>query len=319
MREAFGSYYNIFVITGGPHSRQMETLVEKHLQKTIATPALEDIFRLHFVDSTTFINNLERRNLVCVTTLNAEGFAGDLARRLLSDEAKAKVMEGGSYLFVKEDIWARGQTFGLLVGTDADMLAWAIENEGPRLATIFDERVTELLADGLFGNRYRYEEKKIEKQIEREYGFHVGVPTGFVLEKKGDDFIWLRHLTPEKWLFVHRMPLEGAYAVTGTTFAAFRDSICAIWYEGDIVDSIMTIEEEFTSNGLAGWRIDGLWVNPGAVLGGPFQTYVLDDTLNNIRYTVDGAVFAPGVKKEKYFRHVEVMLASFRTLGERSK
>mgnify|MGYP001376049112 CR=1 FL=1 len=317
-REAFGSYYNIFVLTGGPHSDQMDKLIERHLQKTIATPGLEDVFRFFFVDSTTFLTNLERRNLVVATTIDAEGFAGDLARQMLSDEAIERVRKGGSNLFVKEDVWAEGQTFGLIVGTDAEMLAWAVETEGSNLANIFDDRITELLASGLFADRYRYDERKLEEKIENEYGFHVGVPTGFVWEKgsPADDFLWLRHLAPEKWLFVHRMPLDQAYAVTGSTFAEFRDSICAIWYEGDIVDSLMTIEEEFVSNGLPGWRINGLWANTEAVLGGPFQTYVLDDSTAGIRYTVDGAIFAPGVKKERFFRHVEVMLSSFRPLAQ---
>ena len=213
-------------------------------------------------------------------------------------------------------MWSKGQTFALLVGSDTEMLAWAIETEGQKLADLFDARITELLANGLLKGNYRYYEKKLEKEIEAAYGFHVGVPSSFVWEKGSpeDNFLWLRHLTPEQWLFVHSMPLEQAYAIED--FIVFRDSLCEIWYEGDVVDSLTGYETGFVSGNLTGWRITGLWANRKSVLGGPFQTYVLDDSLNGIRYTVDGAVFAPGVKKERYYRHVQVMLRSFRLCEE---
>ncbi len=47
------------------------------------------------------------------------------------------------------------------------------------------------------------------------------------------------------------------------------------------------------------------------VIGGPVVGYVLDDIEHKRRYILDGAVFAPGVRKEPYLRHCELIMLSF--------
>ena len=53
------------------------------------------------------------------------------------------------------------------------------------------------------------------------------------------------------------------------------------------------------------------WKNSRIVAGGPVVGYVFDDTLHGRRYIIDGAVFAPGIRKEPYLRHCEVIMHTF--------
>jgi hypothetical protein len=311
MKNSSGSYYDIFILSLPENSKYIRQALERHAQKIYVTPQQEKTFKFHFVDSASFNDVIEQRNIVIISDLNRGDFTSKLANKMLSEEARKDIDSGRSYLFIQDDMWAKNQKVAIFAAENLELLIAYIELYGAQLAESIDESITDRLSLGLFSNMYRSEEKLLEKQIEEEYSYHVGVPIDFVIEN-GDvenNFLWLRHLQPEQWVFIYKELIDTSDISNREWFANKRDSLCKLYYEGDVVDSIVELVSDVEIDSIKGYRYTGLWRNDNTTVGGPFIAYVLEDS--KYRYILDGAVFAPGARKEPYLRQVHTTLRSF--------
>ncbi len=316
-REATGSYNKIIVFADAADTSAFAASLRAAVEKPIVTPRDEKIFTIEFVDTTKLERLTNSRNSIIAASLDSRGPAGDFIRNALSKEAQNAIATGSEWVVAKENIWAEGQMTLILSAPTAEDLDSRLFLEGEAVFRLLNNSVNERVSQWLFGKVFGKDEKlALEDSIAADYGFAIRIPRFWEWEKgSGEErFMWLRTLEPERWVFVWWTPLDSAMDFSVERWRAVRDSLCAIYYEGDIVSENLTPETTGVYiGGRPAVQIRALWENPKNTLGGPILSYVLSEPLSNRLYIVDGSLFAPIVKKEPYLRHIEIICRSFRS------
>ncbi len=315
--EAIGSYNVIYTFADKCEMEKLREPLEIAFEHPIKTPRPEKLFRIEFGDTSTLDNATAHHIVLVSASLASPGDWGAYIRMNLSSQALDSVKLGKYNIFIKHDIWAKNQILIILTAPTVDELSDYIISHTDELFKIVNDYCNENVANWLF-SEYSGEGKKVdlEKKIAQRYGFGIHIPRMFDWEKgtAENHFLWLRALEPERWVFVYWTPLDSASIgkISLKWFTHTRDSLCAIFYEGDSLQHGFLTYERATLDGLSGIMYRSRWFNAKRAFGGPVVGFILDDVDNNRRYILDGAVFAPGIKKEPYLRHCEVIMRSFR-------
>lgn len=314
--EAVGSYRKIPVLIDSGEMDEIAPLLSEAVERKLFTPRDEKVFQLEFVDTIGHSWLKNARTAIIVASLESPGPAGQYIRSVLSPDVIKAVKASGYWIAVKKDFWTEGQLVVFVTAPTKNALAVRIHLGGDELFRIINNSVNERVSKWLFGSAFGGSEQiDLEDSIAADYGFGIRVPRFWTWEKGiGDErFLWLRVLEPERWVFVWFSDLETEQDFTLERWRHIRDSLCAIYYEGDSVSPHTAPE---TTGVFIGGRpavqIRALWENSNTNLGGPIVSYVLSDPVTRRLFIVDGAVFAPAIKKEPYLRHVEIVCKSFR-------
>ncbi len=315
-REAVGSYKKIPALIDVEELGVVGPALAGAIEVEITTPQKENIFNLEYVDTTLMARLTNARTSIIAASLESPGPAGMFIRNALSKDVQKMVLSGRTWIIAKEDIWAKNQLTLIITAPTVEDLAARLELGGEEAFRLIDNSVNERVSPWLFGKVFGESEKlDLEDSVASEYGFGIRIPRFWDWEKgaASDRFIWLRTLEPERWVFVWWTPLDSSMDFSVERWRNVRDSLCAIYYEGDRVSPDFSPETTGTYiGGRSAVQIRALWENEKEGLGGPIVSYVLSDRITNRLYIVDGAVFAPSVEKEPYLRHVEIVCKSFR-------
>jgi len=315
--DAIGSYNKIPVLVDSEQAGEAIPVLSKVLEREIRTPQKEKLFRLEIIDSSRIETITNARTSIIIGSIDSPGPTGNFIRSVLSSDAIKMIKSGEYWLIVREDLWADGQLVIFITGRTMDQMLAHLELNNDKLFDLVNSSTNQRICEWLYGAGVVEDEKiELEDSIALEYGFGIRVPRFFDWEKgTGDErFLWLRRLEPERWIFVWWTPLDSASDFSVSRWIDVRDSLCAVYYEGDSVSPHFIPETTVTYIGdRPAVQIRALWENPDTKLGGPIISYVFSDLDTRRLYIVDGAVFAPGVEKEPYLRHVEIICRSFRS------
>lgn len=315
--DAIGSYNAVFTYVDPQEMDFVREPLKIAIERQIITPRPEKLLRIVWGDTSTFEDGTHHHIVLIAASLESPGFFGAWVRRSLTGEAM-DTARSGAVMFVKHDVWAKNQIVLIITGpTPEHIRTFILKNTNLIFNTINDytnENVANYLFSGYQGEREKFD---IERRIVSEYGFGIRVPRMFDWEKGTgkERFLWLRALEPERWVFVWWTPLDSVPKgkVSLSWLQHIRDSLCLIYYEGDsLIDGTLTYEL-VRFKGFPAMKYRARWKNSRIVAGGPVVGYVFDDTLHGRRYIIDGAVFAPGIRKEPYLRHCEVIMHTFET------
>lgn len=314
-RDAIGSFNAVQVLVDPAERKIVEEPLRLVLEIPIQTPRPEKLFRVHIIDSADFEYVSRCHIVMAVASLRAGGHVGEFIRRSLNEDAIDAVKKGEAQIFVKRDPWAKKQILIILTARSPEEIYTYVMTHGGEIFKLIDDFANEQISHWLFGEFQGVGERKdLEEKIAMEYGFGIRIPRNFEWEKGNADerFLWLRALEPERWVFVYWEPLDsaGKKMTVGRLFH-LRDSLCSIYYDGDslVPDRITWETSELAGKLVPKYR--AFWKNSRRAIGGPVVGYILDDTLNRRRYIIDMAVFAPGIRKEPYLRHCDIIAKSF--------
>lgn len=314
-RDAMGSFNAVQVLVDPGEKMIVEEPLRLVLEVPIQTPRPEKLFRVHIIDSADFDYVTRCHIVFIVASLVSGGPVGDFVRKNLNKDALDAVKNGEAQIFVKKDPWAKKQILVILTGRNAEEIYSYIMRYGREMFKIVDDFTNDQVAQWLFSEfQGQGERKDLEGKIASEYGFGIRIPRNFEWGKgtAQERFLWLRALEPERWVFIFWEPLDSAMPkMTVGKLYHLRDSLCAIYYEGDSLDRNKISWETSELAGMSVPKYRSLWKNSKKAIGGPVVGYILDDTVNHRRYIIDMAVFAPGIRKEPYLRHCEVIAKSF--------
>ena len=292
-----------------------EPILRKIFEKPILTPQEETIFSIIHGD----ITNFKRyKNLIFLSTLDCDDKIAELVKANLSEEAKQKVKEG-NYVFLKKEKWASNQLIMFLVSTNIETLTEKIIANKNYLFNLFDEYWTESQKIQMFR---RYEQKDIERQLIEKYGWMVKVQHDYKIfvEEPDSNFVMLRRMLPERWLFVHWIETDEPSVITKRWCIDLRNKIGVNFYNGDQVEEKYVQPDSAIVDflGRRALKITGLWRNDEKEAGGPFRTYCFYDEHSGRIYMLDFAIFSPRLKKSKrqYLRQAEIILHTFKTDDE---
>jgi hypothetical protein len=314
--EAVGSNHEVVVIVSAPTWEKAEGVVRAIFERKLYTPQEEIVFTLRVVEPEDFDFYKNFRNVLILAPLDVQDTGGELVETLISGQAKAQILSGQAYMFLKEDVWRRGQTIMVLSGPDEESLMDHLLQNAEEIYQVQESALNEKVKAWLYE---KAEQKKLGEKLYRTYGWSIRVPQEYDLdqERPAERFLFLRRTVPDRWLFVYWEDAEGPQTLTEEWCLTTRAHIGTTFYSGDSVVEEFTQIERVMFLDREALCMKGLWQNrtaeAGYAAGGPFRSYCFYDAKTKRLYMVDIAVFAPGMNKEPYLRQLDIIAHTFRT------
>jgi hypothetical protein len=313
--EAVGNDTGITVVADSTIYAAIRPALEAALQKEIYTPQPEYLLKMSYLRPEELNKVVVRPNIIMAGLLNAEDRTSKQVRGMLPAGAMNQVEQQESFVFRKENPWARKQLLLVLVSTDTSVLKEQIIENSDYLFEVLRNHVIDLTKAEMYS---QFEQKSIGNDFLEKYQWRLRVQHDYVVwqEDEKDHFVMLRRTSPERWLFVYWEDSVEPDNINADWLISKRNEIGRRYYENDkIADKYLSIgETEFA--GRRAVELCGLWENEQKVAGGPFKAFAFYDEDTQRAYLVDISAFAPGQEKEEFMRQLEIMARTFRTAAD---
>ncbi len=245
------------------------------------------------------------RHVLLVGTLDG-GAVGEMARKLFPDLEE----DTPPTLSFTEDVWAKRQVVGAVVGADSRAVATFLREHGDRVRAEMEAATLACLSTSL---RETAVKAGMAEAMSERFGWSVSPPTGydFYATDGGDGFVFFRRTRPDRTIFVHWT--SGGPELVSEQFAlSRREELAAHYLDGDTVERNRPVEvKRVDFLGLPAIRVSGWWSNRNLVGGGPFRTYCFHEPSSDRVYLVDISLFAPGFDKTALMRNLDAIAHTF--------
>ncbi|MGN1229169.1 MAG: DUF4837 family protein [Prevotella sp.] len=153
-----------------------------------------------------------------------------------------------------------------------------------------------------------------EKEVEKAVGWRILVPSDIVKTKTGSHFIWLSDdgSSSVRSICVYSVP---GTDVSAERLTEIRDSVMRVNIKGETDSMYLTTERRIAPTlrtikvgGRAVVEMRGLWQMQGDIMGGPFVSHTIVDTLRGMTITAEAFVYAPGEPKRNIIKRMEAVL-----------
>ena len=268
-----------------------------------------------------------RKNVVFVaslddTTTNEARFI----RSILSEEALQAILDGGTAVVPRDDVWRKRQQVFYITASSPEGLVAAIEEDGPGIVYKFNEVSRRRLQREMFDIGRQPE---IEQYLMDNHGFAVHGQHDYIVALDTSNFIWLRRNLSDTWrsVFIYYEENADPSKLSPEWIYQMRDALTQRHVQGTLggwveIDQRRPLEsEEINFKDRYAYEVRGLWHMVGEEngekfpfgAGGPFLTYAFYDEPTGRLYLIDGMVFAPNYPKREFLRQLEVIAYTFRT------
>ncbi len=246
-----------------------------------------------------------RRQILVVGIWNGGDVEREIARKIRSLDRDAPPR-----LHIERDIWAKGQTVGVIMGGSEDALVEYISEHGPELLSEFETAVRARAVDKL---RSAAAESGATDELGRRFGWSLAPPTGydFFTTDAADGFVFFRRIRPDRTVFVFWQEGEEHF-VTEEFVVSKRAELSRHYYDGDEIEWRRPLRiEPVEFAGRSALRVSGWWGNRERVGGGPFLTYCFYEPTQGRVYLVDATLFAPSMDKVSFARNLDAVANTF--------
>lgn len=313
--EAVGNDTGITVVADSAIYAAIRPALEAALQKEIYTPQPEYLLEMSYLRPEELNKVVVRPNIIMAGLLNAEDRTSKQVRGMLPAGTINQVEQQESFVFRKENPWAKKQLLLVLVSTDTSVLKEQIMENSDYLFDVLRNHVIHLTKEEMYS---QFEQKRIGNEFLAKYQWRLRVQHDYSVwqEDEKDHFVMLRRTSPERWLFVYWENFAEPDSIHADWVVSKRNEIGRRYYESDkIADKYLSIgETEFAGRRAVVLR--GLWENDEKVAGGPFKAFAFYDEDTKRAYIVDISAFAPGQEKEGFMRQLEIMARTFQTAAD---
>ncbi len=320
-KDSLGSQDKIIILADSTQWLDIEDDVLAVMERIQYTPQPEPIFELLHREPKDLKDLIRFPNLLFVGSLDIENDMTELLKKMLSDDALARVQEDSAFLFNKNDPWAMHQLLALAVAKDVETLKNNLTEHGDRIYNLFDENMSANVFRSLY---VQFEQDDINKSLMNKHGWNVRVQHDYYVAVDSADirYVWLRRFNPQRWLSVYWEPVDDPSLLSREWMLQRRAEVIEPFYDGDYVyeDSTIKVQEKVVDfNDRYAIRLDGVWQNEKHVMGGPFRSYGFYEETDGRLYLIDLAVFAPGRRKSEYLRQLDGIASTFRVKGEQER
>jgi len=209
-------------------------------------------------------------------------------------------------VFVLEDVWVPPQVIVLVIAPTDSMLIELVKTRRDDLFSVFVSAARRNVERVIYEKGYQ---KKVAEKLWNKAGCWLKYPLGYQWRFVEDRFFSLGRQVPVRYLSVAYD--TGKVAYDFERLVAWRDSICALYFEGDKVLVSATTGRDTVFKDWQAYRLDGIWQNPEKIMGGPFFTIVFYVPQRDRTYYIAGYVFAPEWKKWFYLQELDIISLSF--------
>ena len=237
------------------------------------------------------------------------------SRIILKIEKGSEEVEASTSIV--NNVYAKPQTVAVVKGkTNAAIIAQLKETKSKIIDAYNKEEVKEKL------RRVKLSLLK-DEVLESKLGITIDLPSAYRIAKESDDFFWIRkNLDNSKTmeLMVYEVPSETISKGDSTIvdIVKMRNGITKTKIPGED-DIYMAVEDTYAPalyetiiDNKPAYEVRGLWKMVGHTMGGPFITYVIEDTINKRFLVADGYVYAPSLEKRKYIFELESLIKSIK-------
>jgi hypothetical protein len=220
-------------------------------------------------------------------------------------------------LRIEEDVWARGQVVGLILGLDEhDLLAY-ISGHRKEIIERLDAATVSRLARSLVENKSGL---GAGVTVGETYGWSISPPSGYELitSAAGEGFVFLRRTGPDRNLFVCWRE-GGAELITRDFAVNLRQELTRRYYDGDEIEWGRPLEADTVSfAGTTALRLSGWWANKQLLGGGPFRLHCFAVPGQGRVYVVDESLYSPGMDKVPLMRNLDAIAYTFAAPGRKA-
>ncbi len=302
LKVAGGPETEVIVFSTNEAFDYIEEELTSALEREVFTPTKEEVFTIrHRLPSELMLFN-RRRNILFAELVNT-----DMIDSVLSPEAKSQVMEGQSFVFGEQDIFAEGQSVLVISARSLDELREAVRTNKDVIFSFFFKSVLERIREVLYKDGYK---EKLGERLFLSYNFTLDIPPGWAIDEYGRDRLLkiYRHY-PDRFLTIY-WEYNPRALLTFEDACELRDSICTQLHDSDKVDRERTRMFNVDFKNMNAQKLDGIWENDELVMGGPFRTYIF--STESAFYFIDIYVFAPGEKKWIPINQLETLVSTWR-------
>jgi len=213
-------------------------------------------------------------------------------------------------LYIIEDVWAKRQVVGAVVGPDAQSVAAFLRDNAERIR---DEMEAAALARLVSSLRTAATKAGMAAAMSERFGWSVSPPTGYDLftTDEANNFIFFRRTRPDRTIFVHWAPGRPEF-VSEQYALSKREELAGRYLDGDTIEWNRPVEAEPVEFlGRPAVRVSAWWGNRELVGGGPFRTYCFFDPGTERVYLLDVSLFAPSYSKTSMMRNLDAVAHTF--------
>ena len=210
----------------------------------------------------------------------------------------------------EKDVFAEPQMIVYLETGNADSLASDHKRVGKSLLSLLRRFETNVSLRRLRKSHSPAREKEVEKAV----GCRLLIPSDITKTKHGKRFIWLSDdgSVSMRNLCVYSAP---GTDVSAERLIAIRDSVMRTNIKGETDSMYLTTERRIAPTmktlhvgGRTIVEMRGLWQMQGDIMGGPFVSHTMVDTLRGVTLTAEAFVYAPGEQKRNIIKRMEAAL-----------
>ncbi len=315
-----GSYSDLAVVLSSPG---LEPLANRFLG-LLNTPKTFVI-----AEETTFITDTFQadrwdlakgyKNSIFMIRIGDGGPAESAVRKALPKETWERLASGGGGVVKLNDPWASYQLAVVVASRDRNNLGSLLTRNTDKIREIFASSSRERI---LRRNRYEGLNTPVMDDHWNRFGFFMELPADFErIQFLPDGYpgVEMMKKSPSRGITVTWREVEGDVQQMLTQ----RDDLLMMRREmGDrLHDEEVHLETLVWSDDTLGQtpcvRLEGAWTSRKFSGGGAFWCFFVADPRQNRIFCIDLLVYAPGMDKMNFFRHLEAVASTFATTRPR--
>lgn len=162
--------------------------------------------------------------------------------------------------------------------------------------------------------------QKFYRKAKEMFGIELFVPQDIMKMKEGEDFLWASNdgLTTIQSICVYSYPYVSEKVFTQKAYVALRDTFMKRNIPGEKPTAYMKTNHDYVQTrainvqGHYVMEARGLWEMHDDMMGGPFVSHSVVDTVNNRIIVAEAFVYAPQKMKRTMIRRLEAALYTLR-------
>ncbi|HEX5170458.1 MAG TPA: DUF4837 family protein [Cyclobacteriaceae bacterium] len=313
----------------GPVGEELRNIFSADVPGLPRDESLFNVINVHPSDKIYLLTQI--RNLIYVFTLDQKTPGAQRMIKEFTPETIDQIRSDSSYyIYTAEDVNAKGQEVVYLFGQTQESLIRHLKENGQNLIDLFNNLERERLEAKLFKTKTT---GSISEFLKKEQQCSIGLPYGFKLADKQNDFIWFRQIELEvdKDVFITWKPYESEYQLLPDSLIAWRDATTKkyLFEDPENVASYILTETEVPFNPVTArqsrinnhyaMELRGLWRTNNKSMGGPFVGYALVDEPRGLVYYIEGFTYSPSKPQREIMRELETILKTFKTSADLNK
>jgi hypothetical protein len=216
---------------------------------------------------------------------------------------------------VRRNVWAKPQILMEINAVDTDAFYKFVTSQEERII----EELLEAERERIVQYNRQYENRALRNQLIESLNVSMVFPPGYELNVDTTDFAWVGFSPPTQdviqGVFIYQYDYTDKETFTSEYLVEKRNQFLRRYVQGDRPNSWMSTEmqafpqfSQFMDGSRYIARLAGLWRLENDFMGGPFISHTTLDEERNRIITVEGFVYAPGVKKRNLLRQVEAII-----------